>query len=64
MIIAMGTGVIVICVVYAGLCLSLYLLQERIAFVPSKSVATTPQAVGLVYEDVYLSAGDERIHAW
>ena len=60
----MGTVVIVICAVYAGLCLSLYLLQERIAFVPSKSVVTTPQAVGLVYEDVYLSAGDERIHAW
>ena len=61
---AVGTALFITCAVYAGLCLSLYVFQERIAFVPSKSVVTTPQAVGLVYEDVYLSAGDERIHAW
>jgi len=60
----MGSVLFVGCIVYAGLCLSLYFLQERIAFVPSKTVVTDPQDVGLVYEDVYLSAGDARIHAW
>ncbi len=60
----MGTILLAICILYAGLCLTLYIFQERLAFVPSKSVVTTPQAVGLVYEDIYLTSGDERIHAW
>ena len=60
----MGSVLFIGCVVYAGLCLSLYLLQERLVFHPSNAVVTTPKAVGLVYEDVYLRAGDARIHAW
>ena len=60
----MGSVLFIGCVVYAGLCLSLYLLQERLVFHPSNDVVTTPKAVGLVYEDVYLRAGDARIHAW
>lgn len=52
------------CLVYAGLCLGLYLMQERLVFVPSKDVISTPMVVGLEYEDVYLYAGDTRIHGW
>lgn len=60
----MGSFLFIGCVVYAGLCLGLYLFQERLIFFPSNAVVTTPQAVGLIYEDVYLQAGGVRIHAW
>ena len=60
----MGSVMFIGCVVYAGLCLSLYLWQERLVFHPANSIVGTPQDVGLVYEDLYLHAGDARIHAW
>jgi len=60
----MGSVLFIGCVVYLGLCLSLYFLQERLVFLPSRTVVKTPQAAGLVYENVFLRAGDARIHAW
>ena len=60
----MGSVMFIGCVVYAGLCLSLYLWQERLVFHPANAIVGTPQDVGLVYEDLYLHAGDARIHAW
>ena len=51
--------------VYAGLCLSLYVFQSRLIFFPSATLSTTPQAVGLRYEEVRLrSSEDTEIHAW
>ncbi|MEE2956536.1 MAG: alpha/beta hydrolase [Pseudomonadota bacterium] len=60
----MGSVLLIGCVVYLGLCLGLYFLQERLVFLPSRTVVKTPQAAGLVYENVFLRAGDARIHAW
>ena len=51
-------------VVYVGLSLSLYFFQERLIFFPSKDVLATPLTVGLDFEDVYLDAGESRIHGW
>ena len=50
--------------VYGGLCLSMYLFQERLIFFPSRDVIATPLALALAYENVYLQAGESRIHAW
>ena len=60
----MGSVLLIGCVVYLGLCLGLYFLQERLVFLPSSTVVKTPQAAGLVYENVFLRAGEARIHAW
>ena len=60
----MGSVLLIGCVVYLGLCLGLYFLQERLVFLHSSTVVKTPQAAGLVYENDFLRAGDARIHAW
>ena len=61
---SIGTGLFIGGLVYVGLCLVLYLFQTRLVFHPSSSVSITPEAVGLVYEDVYLNAAGVQIHAW
>ncbi|SVB41652.1 uncharacterized protein METZ01_LOCUS194506, partial [marine metagenome] len=60
----LGTGLLIGGLVYVGLCLVLYFFQTRLVFHPSSSVSVTPEAVDLVYEDVYLNAADVQIHAW
>lgn len=43
----------------------LYLMQPWMLFHPVKSLATTPDQVGLAYEDVRIEVGDGKsIHAW
>jgi len=60
----LGRGLFIGSLIYVGSCLVLYLFQGRLVFHPSNSLAATPEAVGLVYEDIYLNAGNARIHAW
>lgn len=50
--------------VYAGVALSLLLLQGRLVYRPYKTLEATPADVGLAYEDLRLASGDETIHAW
>ncbi len=51
--------------VYGGLCLALFLFQARLVFFPSRTLASTPQRIGLEYEEVWLQAADgARIHGW
>jgi hypothetical protein len=63
------TGVIaIIGAAYAALCAVLYLLQDRMLFLPSipgRAVTATPADAGLRFEDVTLTAADGvRLHGW
>lgn len=58
---------IALAALYAGLALLLYLMQSHLVYYPEigRDVTTTPRAIGLEYEDVWLEAGDgERVHGW
>jgi hypothetical protein len=55
--------------VYAILCLTLYFVQKRLIFIPSRQIAYTPEDVGLNYKDVWLplltqAETVERLHGW
>lgn len=51
--------------VWLGLCLLLYLFQDRYVFYPARDLAATPEAIGLAYEDVRFETGDGvRLHGW
>ncbi len=50
---------------YAGFCLFLYLNQSSLLYFPSSSIAVTPSAVGLAFDDVQLETSDnETLAAW
>jgi fermentation-respiration switch protein FrsA (DUF1100 family) len=52
---------------YAILVLLLFVMQSRLIFHPEigRDVTTTPRAIGLAYEEVWLEAGDAvRLHGW
>lgn len=55
-------------VLYAGFSLMLYLLQERLVFLPhmpGRMLDATPQAIELGYEDAWIDTEDgERLHGW
>jgi fermentation-respiration switch protein FrsA (DUF1100 family) len=54
-------------VLYAVLALLLFLMQSRLIYYPDigRDVTTTPRAVGLDFEDVWLDAGEDvRLHGW
>jgi len=55
----MGTAI------YASLCLAIYAFQGRLIYFPAKQLAATPSAIGLTYEDVFLtSASGTKVHGW
>ncbi|MGK7945490.1 MAG: alpha/beta hydrolase [Microcystaceae cyanobacterium] len=54
---------------YAVLCLTLYFVQKRLIFKPSRQIAYTPKEVELNYEDVWIplltpAETVERLHGW
>ncbi|MFW6358205.1 MAG: alpha/beta hydrolase [Chroococcales cyanobacterium] len=54
---------------YLTICLILYIAQNRIIFKPTDVIETTPSALGLVYEELWLPVPTltgkvERIHGW
>ena len=55
-------------VLYAGFSLMLYLLQDRLVFLPQmpgRELDTTPRSMGFSYEDVWIDTEDgERLHGW
>jgi pimeloyl-ACP methyl ester carboxylesterase len=52
-------------VFYLAIVLLMYFMQARMIYFPSKSIDSTPQQIGLAYEDVYLEAEDGvKIHGW
>lgn len=63
-----GSLVFAAAVFYGTLLLGLYLVQERLFFlpgVPGRELVASPQAVGLRHEDVWLTSDDGvRLHAW
>jgi fermentation-respiration switch protein FrsA (DUF1100 family) len=55
-------------VLYVGLAVVLYLLQERMVFLPhlpGRALDATPEAIGLDYENAVIETADgERLHGW
>jgi len=55
-------------VLYSGFSLMLYLLQDRLVFLPNmpgRELDATPQVIGLEYEDSWIDTADgERLHGW
>ena len=55
-------------VLYAGFSLMLYLLQDRLVFLPhmpGRALDATPQVIRLDYEDAWIDTADgERLHGW
>ncbi len=55
-------------ILYAGFSLMLYLMQDRLVFLPNmpgRQLDATPQAIGLDFEDAWIDTGDgERLHGW
>ncbi|MEB3308668.1 MAG: alpha/beta fold hydrolase [Snowella sp.] len=63
------SGVSLGAVAYLGICISLWVGQNRLIFVPSAQMEGTPADVGLTYQEIWLPVGDnpsstEKIHAW
>jgi len=59
------TLLFILAVAYAGLCLLMYLLQERFVYFPTRPLHATPADIGLEYEEVSLSAADgTALHGW
>jgi pimeloyl-ACP methyl ester carboxylesterase len=59
--------VLAVAAFYAILVLLLFVMQSRLIFHPEigRDVTTTPRAIGLAYEEVWLEAGDAvRLHGW
>jgi len=51
--------------VYAGISLSLFLLQDRLVFYPTAQLDATPAAIGLDYEEVRVTTrAGHRLHGW
>ena len=54
--------------IYVLLALVLYLLQGKMVFLsdmPGRALTASPDAIGLEYEDVFLTTSDnERLHGW
>lgn len=65
MVSGLGIGTII----YLITCLALVIGQQRLIFVPSRQIDSTPQEFGLNYEDVWLTVltpegKKERLHGW
>jgi len=59
------TGIVAI--VYLLACISILLGQNRLVFVPSKTIKTTPEDLGLSYQEVWIPVSPdqpERLHGW
>lgn len=52
-------------IAYAGLCAFMWSKQDELLFIPDREMISTPDKVGLVYEDVTLTANDGvKLSAW
>ena len=50
---------------YAVICVLAYLFQARLVYFPERSLAATPRAAGMEFEELYLESSDGvRLHAW
>ena len=50
---------------YAAVCAWVYLTQERLVFIPDRTLRWSPAEAELPYEDVYLETADgETVHGW
>lgn len=49
---------------YGGICLYLYLIQERLVFAPPRGLSTTPADWGMVYREVVLESGGFALVGW
>ena len=60
-------ALLLVAALYIGIALLLFLMQSRLLYYPEigRDISTTPQAVGLDFEEVWLDAGEGvRLHGW
>lgn len=56
---------IILALTWLGLCLILYLFQERLIFQPTSTLAATPESIGLDFETVKLQTKDNvALYGW
>lgn len=60
------TWLLVPVLVYGGICLLAFLLQDKLLYFPTAELAVDPGAAGLKFEDVELEieGAETRVHAW
>lgn len=52
-------------VLYLAILALMFLMQPKMVYFPSRTLASTPEAIGLPYEDLFLTTADSaKIHAW
>ncbi|MEL6854105.1 MAG: hypothetical protein AAFO83_03240, partial [Cyanobacteria bacterium J06607_13] len=54
----------VLLLAYALICLALWRYQPRLMFFPAAELRGSPADLGLAYEEVWLPAGDGKVHGW
>ncbi|MEQ9353838.1 alpha/beta hydrolase [Coleofasciculus sp. F4-SAH-05] len=57
----------IVAIVYLLACISIWLGQNRLVFVPTKIIKTTPEDLGLSYQEVWIPVSpnqSERLHGW
>lgn len=60
-----GSILVTLLLLYAGMVVLLYQNQDRLVYVPSHELGATPAIGGLAYEDVWIDTDDgERLHGW
>ncbi|MDB9315896.1 alpha/beta hydrolase [Spirulina sp. CS-785/01] len=58
-------GLAVVIPLYGFICFALWKWQNRVVFLPTQETYSTPQAMGMPYEEVWLTLNDqEKLHAW
>jgi hypothetical protein len=60
-------ALLLVAALYVGIALLLFFMQSRLLYYPEigRDISTTPQAVGLDFEEVWLDAGEGvRLHGW
>lgn len=59
------TTAIALVAAYAGLLALIYLAQDRLVYFPLRELDATPRALGLDYQDVWITTEDGvRVHGW
>ncbi len=57
--------IITVLVAFAGFCLLLYISQAGLIYYPSPDIFTTPDKIGLEYEDAHFQTADStKLHGW
>lgn len=61
-------GLVVIAILYAAACAYMWAMQKQIVFLPSPIFQTTPDRLGMKFEELYIAVGEggdkAELHGW